>query len=148
MPMEATEPRQFRKTAIPHTANTKRPLRERQVKCTPQMGARRTARRVNMATALRSVRPPTVTSTQARTGTRTRTPEAAGAETRTIRQNPPRLTQETPPLPRAGEDRIRVADRQPSAAPAAEAGIRDRRARAVLRAWAVAVAGADAAVAV
>ncbi len=142
MPMEATGPRRFRKTAIQHTASTKRPLRERQVKCTPQMGARRMARRVSMAIALRLVRPPTVTSTRPRTGTPIRTPEAGGVEIQTIPRNTVQL-RAVLPLPRVGAGRKRAAGRQPLAAPAVEVGTPARPVLVVPRAWAGAAGGAD-----
>lgn len=147
--MEATEPRQFRKTAIPHTASTKRPLREQQVKCTPQMGARRTARRVSMATALRWVRPQTAISMRPRTGTPTRTLEVVGAETRTIPRNPAQVIQEAILLrPKAGEDKKRVADPQRSGEPAEVAGNPSRQVLAARQARVVEAVGVDAAAAV
>jgi hypothetical protein len=143
--MEATEPRQFRKTVIPHTVSTKRPLRERQVKCIPQMGARRTARRVNMATALRSVRRQTATSTQARMETLTRTPEAGGVAVRAIRRNTVQLRAALL-LPRVGADKKRAAGRRLLAVRAEEVGTPARQVLVVPRAWAVEAAGADAVV--
>ncbi len=80
------EPRRFRKTAPLHTASIKRPLRERRVRCTPRMGARRMAHRASTATAPPLVRPQTATSTRPRTATPTRTPGADGA--RKLQQHP------------------------------------------------------------
>src|SRR5579862_7085131 len=145
-PMEATGPPQFRKTATPPTASIRRPLRERQVKCTLQMGVQRTARRESMATALPSGRPPMATSMRRRTAIRTKTLEVGGVGTPTIPRNTTPVTREAILVqPKAGADKKRAADHRRSAEPAAVAGNPSRQAHAVHQAWVGVVVGVDAA---
>src|SRR5580658_4391876 len=98
--------------------------------------------RLARITALRWVRPQTVTSMRRPTGTPTKTPEAVGrAQVRTLRnttqQATPRPPRRVVQLPVAGDSRKRAADRQPSIA---EAGV-GNPGRQVLAARQAAAAG-------
>src|SRR5271170_2591582 len=120
MPMEAGEHRRFRKTVTLRTASIKRPPKERQVRCTPQMGVRLMVRRVSTATVLPWARPRMVTSTRLLMGTRTKILGADGAETRTILRDTTVPVTRTPrnPAHQVGEDRKKAVDHRPSAAEA------------------------------
>jgi hypothetical protein len=142
-PTAAMEPRRFRKMAPLHTASIKRPLTERQVRCTPQTVLRLMERRVNTATAPRLVRPRTATSMRPRTATPTRTLGTVGTRRAVVRTNPPQVIRTVPrnPAHPAGDRRKRAGAHRPSVEAAAVVGDRGRRALVVRQAGAAVVAG-------